>query len=262
MLHATQKVVDVVCLHYLRILQFSNALSVKKAKMTKYHGSSFENKECFIPGQTFHMDLSFVRGPSNLKEMITSYAAPKKSIKESCESYIGFLTITDAATRYLWVHPINHKAPPLDHFKRFLDRHGIKNSEPGKAIITTDPDGYLDSSKAFAAEAQAHRFQVKSKVLDVLYDDLDDVYDLDPNHVCAKIRTDGGTEFMNSSFEQTVQQHGHDHKTTAADVSSQNRLVERPHRTLKERMRCLLYSACLGTEFWVDALLHVVWLYN
>jgi hypothetical protein len=27
-------------------------------------------------------------------------------------------------------------------------------------------------------------------------------------------------------------------------------------------MRCMMYSARLGTEFWVDALLHATWLYN
>ena len=63
-----------------------------------------------------------------------------------------------------------------------------------------------------------------------------------------KIRTDGGTEFMSSSFERTVHQHGCGHETTDADASSQNGLVERPHRTLKERMRCLLYSVRLGTR--------------
>jgi len=86
----------------------------EKAKMTKCHGSSFENKERFIPGQTFHTDLSFVSGPSSLAEMITSNTAPKKSIKESREGYISFFTIIDAATRYIWVHPIKNKAPPLD----------------------------------------------------------------------------------------------------------------------------------------------------
>jgi hypothetical protein len=39
-------------------------------------------------------------------------------------------------------------------------------------------------------------------------------------------------------------------------------MVERPHRTLKERMRCMMYSARQGTKFWVDALLHATWLYN
>jgi hypothetical protein len=56
--------------------------------------------------------------------------------------------------------------------------------------------------------------------------------------------------------------HGYEVNTTAADSSSQNGIVERPHRTLKERMRCMMYSARLGTEFWADALLHATWLYN
>jgi hypothetical protein len=37
---------------------------------------------------------------------------------------------------------------------------------------------------------------------------------------------------------------------------------ERPHRTLKECVRCLLYTAAFGLEFWSDSLLHYVWLYN
>jgi hypothetical protein len=39
-------------------------------------------------------------------------------------------------------------------------------------------------------------------------------------------------------------------------------MAERPHRTLKEKVQCLLYTAGLGTAFWSDALLHAVWLYN
>jgi hypothetical protein len=39
--------------------------------------------------------------------------------------------------------------------------------------------------------------------------------------------------------------HGYEVNSTAADSSSQNRMVERPHRTLKERMRCMMYSARL-----------------
>ena len=49
---------------------------------------------------------------------------------------------------------------------------------------------------------------------------------------------------------------------TAPDASNQNGLAERPHKTLKERVRCLLYTAGLGILFWADALLHSVWLYN
>jgi hypothetical protein len=42
----------------------------------------------------------------------------------------------------------------------------------------------------------------------------------------------------------------------------QNGLAERPHWTLKEKVRCLLYTAGLGIPFWSCALLHAVWLYN
>lgn len=80
--------------------------------------------------------------------------------------------------------------------------------------------------------------------------------------MCAKIRTDPGREFDNEDFKRILISEGYTHEKTATDASSQNGLIERSNRTLKERIRCLLYSARLGTEFWVDALLHSVWLYN
>ena len=84
-----------------------------------------------------------------------------------------------------------------------------------------------------------------------------------PDHVDAYIQTDGGGELAHShAFRKTVKHHGYDTTTTAAGASHQNGIVERPHRTLKERMRCLLYAAQLGVEFWADALKHLTWLYN
>ena len=79
----------------------------------------------------------------------------------------------------------------------------------------------------------------------------------------ATVTTDGGGELYKSDkFKKTCNQHGYEVHTTAADASFQNGIVERPHRTLKERMRCMLYASRLGSEFWTDALLHAVWLYN
>ena len=73
----------------------------------------------------------------------------------------------------------------------------------------------------------------------------------------------GVGEFANcKKFQNTVGTHGYDVTTTAADGSHQNGIVERPHLILKERIRCMLYSARLGTEFWADILLHATWLYN
>jgi hypothetical protein len=55
---------------------------------------------------------------------------------------------------------------------------------------------------------------------------------------------------------------GYEVNSTAADSSQQNGMVKRPHRTLKERMKYMMYSARLWIEFWTDALLHATWLYN
>ena len=77
------------------------------------------------------------------------------------------------------------------------------------------------------------------------------------DHVNAFIQTDGGGEFVTShAFRRTCDGHGYDVTTTAPDTSHQNGIVERPHRTLKDRIRCILYAARRGTEFWSDALLH------
>jgi hypothetical protein len=55
---------------------------------------------------------------------------------------------------------------------------------------------------------------------------------------------------------------GYEVNSAATDSLSQNGIIEQPHLTLNEKMRCMMYSARLGTEFWVDALLHATWLYN
>jgi len=51
-------------------------------------------------------------------------------------------------------------------------------------------------------------------------------------------------------------------ETTGPVTSAQNGLAERPYKTIKNTMRCLLYSASLGSFFLVDALPQPVWLYN
>jgi hypothetical protein len=75
------------------------------------------------------------------------------------------------------------------------------------------------------------------------------------------IRTDN--EYAASdAFRQAVGNEEFILETTAPDTSHQNGMGERPHQTLKERVRCLLYCAAFGIEFWSDGLSHSVWLYN
>ena len=84
-------------------------------------------------------------------------------------------------------------------------------------------------------------------------------------HKCqiAKVTNKKKYGLLPKKVGEVVGQYGYDITSTAADASHQNGIVERPHRTLKERIiRCMLYAAHLGTEFWVDTLLHATWLYN
>ena len=77
------------------------------------------------------------------------------------------------------------------------------------------------------------------------------------------IRTDLGGELARSTtFRDTVAKYKYSLETTGADTSSQNGRGERPHRTLANMVRCLLYSSTLGTEFWSDALVYATYLYN
>jgi hypothetical protein len=230
----------------------------ERGKMVKKGGNKTTDKDCFIPGQAYHMDLAFVSGPSNLDQQAGSNITPSPIVKKSRDGYIGFLTIIDVSSRKLWTHPIKNKDPPIEYIDKFLKRHGIRNTTPSKAIITTSETGYLAKSRAFEEVARVQQYEIKPT-----NDDIDFFGDLLPDHVEATITTDGGGELSKShDMKKVCNSHGYEVQSTAADSSSQNGIVERPHRTLKERMRCMLYSSRLGTEFWTEALLHATWLYN
>ena len=94
-------------------------------------------------------------------------------------------------------------------------------------------------------------------------DFFDEIIDLLPDQVSATITTNSGGELLGSfNILRVANSHGYEINTTAVDASLQNRIVERPQCTLKEQMRCMLYSARLGTKFWVDTIMHATWLYN
>ena len=77
------------------------------------------------------------------------------------------------------------------------------------------------------------------------------------------IRSDKGGELWGSeSFRQVVLDAGYIMEPTAPDAAFQNGRVEKPNGTLAKTVRCLLYNAGLGPEFWSFALLHAVYLKN
>ena len=86
---------------------------------------------------------------------------------------------------------------------------------------------------------------------------MDVIHHLLSDQVNATIITDGSGELTAlHNVRRTANIHGYEVRTTASDESSQNGIVEQPHRTLKEKMRCILYSARLGIEFWADVIMH------
>jgi dUTP pyrophosphatase len=77
------------------------------------------------------------------------------------------------------------------------------------------------------------------------------------------VRSDRGGELWGSqAFCDTVQQAGYVMAPTAPNAAFQNAKAERPNRNLAKTVRCLLYNANLGPEYWSYALLHAVYLKN
>jgi hypothetical protein len=143
------------------------------------------------------------------------------------------------ATRYIWVFPLASKHPPVNIIQQFLRQHGTSNN---RTLITTHRESILARSKAFQRTCKEAGYTTRDINMTV---DLESMGNTLP-HI---IRTDGGREFANQHMERVIHEAGYLHETTGPDSSSQNGLAERPHRTLKEKVRCLLYTAGLGIQF-------------
>jgi hypothetical protein len=76
------------------------------------------------------------------------------------------------------------------------------------------------------------------------------------------VRTDRGTEFVNSDLSNFFTRKGITHQTSAPYTPQQNGNVERLNRVIKERVRALLFTAEAGPELWPEAVRTVVRLLN
>jgi hypothetical protein len=168
------------------------------------------------------------------------------------EPYNSYLLIVDAASRYLWAFLLKNKDPPIELIDKFLSKHGTAKRE---TLITTAPDGLLAKSMSFANLCVKQGYSATPHT----YEYELEAYTPAPNCPHHTIRTDNGGELAGSEdFRQITGSHGYILETTAPDTSNQNGLVECPHRTIKEKVRCLLYTGGLSITFWSSALLHSV----
>ena len=77
------------------------------------------------------------------------------------------------------------------------------------------------------------------------------------------VRVDQGKELGNSiDFSKMVNDEGFTLEVTGAESSSQNGITESPNNTFAQMMRCALYSADLGPEYWSYALRLSVYVKN
>ena len=222
------------------------------AKQRKSDRGKPISSENYKPGTAYHMDLGFIRGPENLPDMIANGTAKGKHAIEGRRGETCYLLIIDAATRQLWTFPLKNKSPPTTLIDSFLKKNGIARK---RFKITTSPEGLLARSNRFQQTCESNGFAIDTHEAEVDFEYV-------RGDVPLAIRTDNGGEFVTEELRATADKHGYIMETTSPDKSSQNGLAERPHRTLKERVRCILYTAGLGVEFWPDALIHATWLYN
>ena len=77
-----------------------------KAKLTKGHNKNPSEREFFLPGTLFCMDVGFIHGPDNLTEVVCTRAAPGLSLIAGIDGSTMYLRIFDAAIKYIWVFPM------------------------------------------------------------------------------------------------------------------------------------------------------------
>ncbi|XP_071712191.1 uncharacterized protein [Rutidosis leptorrhynchoides] len=76
------------------------------------------------------------------------------------------------------------------------------------------------------------------------------------------IRTDNGTEFLNSQMKNFTNKKGIVHQTTIAHTPQQNGLVERKHRHLLNVARSLMFQGGIPLYLWTECILTATYLIN
>ena len=101
----------------------------------------------------------------------------------------------------------------------------------------------------------------KSDVASVVKSTLSLLENQSGKHLKA-VRTDRGTEYLNTELEDFFSSKGIIHSTTAPYTPEQNGVAERFNRTLMERVRAMLFDAKLEEEYWAEAALTATYVKN
>ncbi|KAL0400307.1 UNVERIFIED_CONTAM: Retrovirus-related Pol polyprotein from transposon RE1 [Sesamum radiatum] len=86
-----------------------------------------------------------------------------------------------------------------------------------------------------------------------------------PTQFDAKVRTlrtDNGSEFLSTSCQTLIQNHGIEHQRSCIYTPQQNGIVERKHRHLLQIARALMFESGLPRQFWGDSILTATHIIN
>ena len=73
-----------------------------------------------------------------------------------------------------------------------------------------------------------------------------------------RLRSDNGSEFINSTMNKFCQRNGIIHETTLPYLPQQNGIAERVIAIIFEMVRCMLHSASLSLKYWGEAFLYAI----
>ena len=76
------------------------------------------------------------------------------------------------------------------------------------------------------------------------------------------LRSDNGTEYIDSRFMELCEQHGIKRHFTVHKTPQQNGVAERMNRTITKKARCLRLNAKLAKNFWAKAVSMACFLIN
>lgn len=124
----------------------------------------------------------------------------------------------------------------------------------GARYVFTLIDDY--SRKIFA-----YFIKSKSEVLEV-FKEYQTLVEKQTGKLIKKIRSDNGTEYVNTAFEEYLKSKGIEHQLTVRYTPEQNGVAERTNRTIVEMARCLIHEAKADERMWAEAVNTAVYLKN
>ena len=81
-------------------------------------------------------------------------------------------------------------------------------------------------------------------------------------HRAKVLKTDNGTEFVNSTVSNYLRRHGIVHETCAPYTSYQNGFIERDMQTIKNSATAMMQGQNLPLQYWGEAVAHAVYIHN